>query len=342
MTEGNPILTAAAEETSAAKTPVKHALEGAGFFQDIIGGTESLMSNDWAAGVTDLSVGLVDYGRAFQDPLGSLLSAGFGWLIEHVGPLKDLLDQLTGNQDALDMTVQTWSKISEEVQKTAEGMVDSVNTNTASWSGPAVDTYRVWAQGQADAYLAISNSATGVAGAVDFTKSLLNAVRGFIRGLLADLLAKLVSILLRYPPPAYLVALAAEGAPLIASSTAKGIKVVRALVDAFKELATRLGRLSGLVADVGRHLYKNLPELAAEVTVKKLAVRAGEEVVKEMGVKYSLARLAKGADAVNNSSTEAGKQIDWQETRAKEDKERRETRVERTPTGGTRETGSLW
>ncbi|WP_156757853.1 hypothetical protein [Actinokineospora pegani] len=343
----NPILSEAAKGTAANKTPLKHALEGAGFVQDIAGGIETFCKGDHAAAAGDLAVGMYDvfqFAKDFktENPLTTVMSMGFGWLIEHVGPIKDLLDMLTGNQDALDMTVQTWTKISEEVQKTAASMVESVNRNCASWSGPAVDTYRAWAQDQANTYVAISNSATAVAGAVDLAKSMLNGVRGFIRGLLADLLAELVWILLRYVPPTYPVALAVEGVPLIVSSTTRAMKVVRAFVEGMKELGARLTRLAGTVADLTRYIAKSVPDAARAAAQDGVMPMLREEMIKEMGVKYTAPKIIKETVAEVSGSTDADDQTEWGDSVSKEVHDYKETRVERTPTGGTRETGSLW
>ncbi|SDC48501.1 WXG100 family type VII secretion target [Actinokineospora iranica] len=356
MTE-NDIVRDARAETTAEKTPVKAFLEGAGLLQDVVGGVETIASGDWAGGLADFAAGSFDIKGVMQDPLGSALSMGFGWLLEHIPLLKDLLDQLAGNQNELELTVKTWEQISKQVQATAEELTDSLNGNCASWEGPAADQYRVWAQDQLNVYVALSDAATGVAFAVDLSKALLNAVRGFVRGLIADVLAKLVSILCRYVPPAYPVAMAAEGFPLIIKNTMAATKLVRALVDAFGRLGKHLGKLGELLTKATKYLNRGIhavdiawrrgvrPEAARVLGLgpKKIAtelgVRLGTEVVKET-IKYAGPRTANDTVATAGESTDPDKQVDWGETAAKEHRDYQETRVT-TETGGLRITGEL-
>ncbi|MCG8919020.1 hypothetical protein L6E12_24875 [Actinokineospora sp. PR83] len=358
----NPILSAAAAETTAGKTPVKHFLEGAGLLQDSVGGLEAIFSGDFWGGAADLGVMAMDVKAFAADPLQGVLSIGFGWLIEYIGPIKDCLDWLTGNQDALDLTVQTWLKIGEEVQKTAEEMVGSVNTNCASWSGPAVEGYRAWAQDQADIHVAVSNAATGVAKLVDLSKSLLNTVRGIIRGIIADVLAKLVSILYRYVPPAYPVALAAEGIPLVLENATKATKVLRKAIDAFQQAVKQLGKLGELLSQAAQQLKRGVGAVdigmrgAARhargflqeegLTIGKYVSRelrgaVVDETVREMGVKYLGPRVGKSVQVTVTGSTDPGDQPDLGESREKQREGHRKTRIEGTASGGVRITGEL-
>ena len=46
-----------------------------------------------------------------MDPLGEALSAGIGWIIEHLSPLKDWLNELAGDSDAVAAAASTWTNI---------------------------------------------------------------------------------------------------------------------------------------------------------------------------------------------------------------------------------------
>lgn len=49
------------------------------------------------------------------DPFGAILAAGVGWLMEHVGPLSDALDSLTGDPDQIKAHSETWKNIAVEL-----------------------------------------------------------------------------------------------------------------------------------------------------------------------------------------------------------------------------------
>ncbi|WP_020669108.1 hypothetical protein [Amycolatopsis nigrescens] len=325
----NAIVEEAKGETAAEKTPVGHALEGAGMAQDFIGGTEKILSGDWAEGLLDLGSGAMDVKGFLKDPIEGLLSMGFGWIIEHVDFLKEPLDWLTGDQDTLDLTVQTWAKISEHVQKTAEELTDSVQKDCAHWEGPAADQYRTYTQDQIDVYVGLSDAAHGVSGLVDICKTILNVVRTIIRDLIADTLAKIVRILLKYPPPAYPAALAAEGVPFAIEKGTECMSWVQKLTRAFQKAADHLAKLGTMLADAAKYLARGLAHNSGRIVdamktaVKDLPMNAVTEVGKEMGK-----TIAKNVyDQASASDTEADGQPVGRESRGKRQHDRDETRI---------------
>jgi hypothetical protein len=176
--------------------------------------------------------------------------------------------------------------------------------------------------------------------AVDFSKTILNAVRAFVRGLIADTLAKLVSILFRYVPPAYPIAMAAEGLPLIMQNTMAGTKMARNMIDAFGRLGEHLGRLGELLVQAAKHLNRGVH--AADIVLRHrgsaakelfsgadVLTRAGVEGLKE-GIKYLGPRVANATVAGVTQSTDPNGQVDLTETTAKRQRDHDETRVDET------------
>ncbi|OZM72706.1 hypothetical protein CFN78_13855 [Amycolatopsis antarctica] len=339
---GNSIIEDARGETTAEKNPVKHALEGAGIAQDLIGGAEQIATGDWAEGLLDLGFGAAGIADFAKNPLESLLSMGIGWVIEHLSPLKDMLDWLTGNQDSLELTAKTWDGISAEVQQVAEELAQSTRNDCASWTGGSADQYRLFAQDRADALVGLSNAAKGVSAAVDLAKTVLNAVRSAIRDLLSDLCAKIIMILFRYPPPAYPAAFAAEGAPLVLDRTMTGWKYFDRIMLGFDELIRHLTRMSELVGTLAKAFGKQTAENAKSVLKagkaglsslpQAVADAATSSIVTE-SAKYGGAQVSKGFVAGVTAETEHDKQMDWYETGAKKQQDDRETRV--VPRSGT-------
>src|SRR5438067_2110491 len=47
------------------------------------------------------------------DPVGTLLSYGIGWLMEHVKPLSDALDWLAGDPDQISAYAKSWQNVSD-------------------------------------------------------------------------------------------------------------------------------------------------------------------------------------------------------------------------------------
>ncbi|MFE5502164.1 WXG100 family type VII secretion target [Amycolatopsis japonica] len=284
----NQILQDATKETDSEKYVVDSALEGAGAIQDTIGGIEKLVHGDWTEGLLSLGSAGVDIGMiaAGGNPFESLLSWGFGWVIEHVDFLKEPLDYVTGDQDALDLEAQKWTTISKDVQKMAEELTDEVRKNTMDWTGQVADRYREYVQEQLDTYRALSDAASNAGAVVEICKTILDVVRTLIRDLITDTLAKIIFILLRYPPPGYPGALAGEGVPFAVKQARKAMGQVQRLMKAFsnaKSILKLLGEaLESIAKGFGKYakgVGQGLSHMAKEV-VPGLGGAAIKEAVK--------------------------------------------------------------
>lgn len=296
MADGtNQILNDAKKETDSEKNKLDSALEGAGAIQDLLGGAEKLVQGDWTGGLLSLGSAGVDIGMIATggNPFESLLSWGFGWVIEHVDFLKDPLDYVTGNQDALDLETQKWTTISKEVQKMAEELTDEVRKNCMSWEGSAADAYCTYVQEQLDSYRALSDAAAKAGSVVEICKMILDVVRTLIRDLITDTLAKIIFILLRYPPPGYPCALAGEGVPFAVRQATKAMGQVKRLMKAFSNAKSILGLLGDALQAIARGFGKyakdvgqGLGHMAKEILpdLRGAAIKEAVKGVLDLGV----------------------------------------------------------
>lgn len=286
MADGsNQILDDAKKETDSEKNKLDSALEGAGAIQDLVGGVEKLVQGDWTEGLLSLGSAGVDVGMiaAGGNPFESLLSWGFGWIIEHVDFLKEPLDYVTGDQDALDLEAQKWTAISKEVQKMAEELTDEVRKNCMSWEGPAADAYRQYVQEQLDSYRALSDAAATAGSVVEICKTILDVVRTLIRDLITDTLAKIIFILLRYPPPGYPGALAGEGVPFAVRQATKAMGQVKRLMKAFSNAKAILGKIGDALTAIARGFGKYAKDVGQGLgrMAKEILPDLGGAAVKE-------------------------------------------------------------
>lgn len=106
------------------------ALSGVPILESVDETRKAVESGDWAAGV--MGAGCV--GMAL-DPFGAILAAGVGWLMEHVGPVSDALDALTGDPDEIKAHSETWKNVAAELDAVRTEMTEVVKSDTASWTG---------------------------------------------------------------------------------------------------------------------------------------------------------------------------------------------------------------
>jgi methyl-accepting chemotaxis protein len=310
MSDGNPIAAAAQDKVSWA--------EGSGLVQDAKDLVDQVSSDQWAAGLTTLLSAGLNVRDAIQDPMAKLISMGLGWVIEFFDPLNAWLDWLTCDTEQLTVAAETWSGISAEMRTAADELDGYYKTDTAGWSGPAVDQYRIFCADRVDLYNAAAGAAAATANLVNRNKVLLTMVRSIVRDLITEGVGKVISIVLRYPPP---VTVAASG-EIVGQVTRTGnaiVDLVRKLQQAlknamrllrqsnrlFKEIRESIRDLNALTTVVSRHTKsqaramdaynksmdlildnaKNLPGAAvrpmAREAVGGLAEKVGMEILKE-------------------------------------------------------------
>lgn len=144
-----------------------------------------LKDGDFAEfGMNAAALGL-DLLSAAIDPLGTLATAGIGWLIEHISFLREPLDWLAGNGDKIKAAVATWNKAALELDRIAQEQHDAVETQVSGWEQGAADRFRA-SQGQlVGETLAVSRTCVSVAEEVASAGTITAAVRGMIRDLIA-------------------------------------------------------------------------------------------------------------------------------------------------------------
>src|SRR5262245_62370 len=74
--------------------------------------------NGVEAGVVALGVA-AEGASAIIDPIGTLASWGASWAMEHIEPLRDALDKLTGNPGEVSAYAQTWRNVASSTDASA-------------------------------------------------------------------------------------------------------------------------------------------------------------------------------------------------------------------------------
>ena len=176
-------------------------LEGSGLVQDAANLGRLFDSDTWAEGLISGASALLEVGELLKDPIAKLVSMGLGWVIEFFEPLQWVLDKLVGDQEQIDRLSQDWTKIAGELQLTGDELEKYYKTDTAPWSGPGVDQYVKYCGEHVNLYHAAAGTATVTAGLIEKCGIILKVVRTIVRQLFTDCVGKVISIVLRYPPP---------------------------------------------------------------------------------------------------------------------------------------------
>jgi RHS repeat-associated protein len=235
------------------------AFSGVPLMESVEETKKAIEGGDWAAGVLGVTGAALDAVGMAMDPFGAILAAGVGWLMEHVGPVSEALDSLTGDPDEIKAHAETWKNISTELADIGAELTNLVTNDTAGWTGEAGDAYRARSKDTSNLITAAQKAADGAANGITSAGEMVGAVRTLVRDLIADLVGHLVSwalqvvatlgIGLTWVVP-QVVAEVTKVASKIADITSK-------LTQAMKNLIPLLDKLGDSFGDAGKAL-KNI------------------------------------------------------------------------------------
>ncbi|WP_367128686.1 hypothetical protein [Saccharothrix sp. HUAS TT1] len=223
-----------------------------------------IKDGDWVQGGLGM-VGLAADAAAMAiDPFGTLMSSAASFLMEHVQPLKDMLDWLAGNPPVIESYSATWNNVATELGKIAEDYNASVASGTRGWTGAAAENYQTNSKVHGDA-LAGAASAAGTVGTVVGLMGMVVAfVREVVRDLIADLVGKLIAWVLEaaftlgFGTPV----IVAQAVTAISRWAAKIAKIIQDLLDTIKKVSPMLKRL----VEVFEKIMKVVGKLAGKAT----------------------------------------------------------------------------
>lgn len=196
MSEGNPILvdeprTGAGDGIVGTGSIDKNA-SGTGLFSDAATAIRDGENGNWGGLAVDALSGGLDYLSFVEDPLQGLLSAGIGWLIDHVSFLSEPLDYLAGNADLVTEKSQTWKNISQSLQQSSHDYSTSAQALTSQYTGKASSAYAASARNFADLVSTTAKHADNAATAMTVAGVLVGTTRGLVRDTISQFVSQAV------------------------------------------------------------------------------------------------------------------------------------------------------
>ncbi|MFD2472767.1 RHS repeat-associated core domain-containing protein [Amycolatopsis silviterrae] len=227
--------------------PVKDsttAMSGVPLLEDAETLKQGIESKNWASVAIGAVGTALDVLTAVMDPFGAIFAAGVGWLMEHVGPLKEALDALTGNADEIKSQAETWTNVAKELEGVSAELTELIKKDLESWQGEAADAYRKRAADTAALIGSAQKGSEGAASGVKTAGEIVAAVRSLVRDTIADLVGHLISWALQVLFTAgigmawvvpQVVTAVAKTASTIAKVTSKLVKALKALIPLLKK-----------------------------------------------------------------------------------------------------------
>ncbi|WP_026923208.1 WXG100 family type VII secretion target [Glycomyces arizonensis] len=220
-----------------------HFWKGAGIGEDIADIVSAIKSESWVDGsLAGLSTAISAVG--FLDPIGEITATGVSWLIELIEPLRELLDDITGDADILTAHAQTWTNMAEELMAVKDELTAFVDSDITGWNDDAADAYKANMVHNADGTAGLAQLCAGMSAATTGAGTLVTVTRELVRDLIAQLVA---SLLVRLPVWLGLCA-TGVGIPVVAVQAAGMIaQVVGTVIGVIIALVTSLQALQQLL-----------------------------------------------------------------------------------------------
>ena len=226
---------------------------GSRLLEDGVDLKEAFESNSWVAGGLAVAATVADTAAAVMDPLGEALSAGIGWIIEHLSPLKDWLNELAGDSDAVAAAASTWTNIATKLNSCAASLDTVCSSRLAGQESLAVATFKTLQAGSASHLRMTSQLAGAISGGLTVASMIVRVVHDMVRDAIADVIGKLTSkaaimaVSLGTAAPWAVSSLAAD----VSSWATRLFKEVTNVVTSAKNLKGLLDKASRLFDDVG-------------------------------------------------------------------------------------------
>ncbi|MFE5570743.1 hypothetical protein ACFQ68_37515 [Amycolatopsis japonica] len=237
---------------------------GIGVAESAMDAFNGISNGDWIGGGLGVLSLAGELASAAIDPFGYLMSSVASFLMEHMQPLKDMLDAVAGDPPVIQSYSETWGNVAKKLEDTQVEFSNAVKNGTTGWTGEAADQYRKQAAEQAEAISGAATVAGAISTVVMIFGEIVTFVREFIRQLIADAVGKLIAWVMET------VFSLGFGTPVVVAQAVTAIaKWAAKIADKLKELCDAMRRVSpllGKLADVFEKIIKIFGKIAGKVT----------------------------------------------------------------------------
>jgi hypothetical protein len=185
------------------------------------------------AGVATFSLSL-DVLSFVSNPFKHLVQAGVSWLFEHISFLREPLDWVAGNPNAIQGLSLTWNNIAMELHEAADQWATEMES-VADWDGLDAQAYRESAAGFEAVLRATAEGAVTTANGINIAGVAVAILRNAFLEIISNFIAEAIMWILG--------ALATAGFTFGATVAAATARIVSKAVSVFANMVGKLGQL---------------------------------------------------------------------------------------------------
>lgn len=227
------------------------AYAGAGFIESAYTLDKAVDENN------KVGIGIGSAGMALEtlglvlDPIGSVLAAGIGWLIEHISILRWPLDLMWGDPVGIEAAEEAIQAEKAKLEQWSADHGKAVEDLMQSWSGDAADEFRR----NMNAVTEQLNSLGGYVDSAAKQMKIAGGIVGAFRGIVRDMISMLLATIIKGALIAAALAPVTFGASIaiFIGTTIGAVAVAIGKIGAkIAQLTSKLGQLASSVGNLGK------------------------------------------------------------------------------------------
>ncbi|CAN5303185.1 hypothetical protein BH11ACT3_BH11ACT3_12410 [soil metagenome] len=244
----------------AAPVSVSSPFDGLWLVQDGMSLADSIQSGNWVEGGMAAFALLADGVAALIDPIGTLIGMGLSWVLEHIWPLNEYLNALTGNAGEVLRMSQTWANISNHLVGVG-GDLNRILGDLEGLEGAAMDAYRKFQSDVAEHIQLAGTLAGATSAALEIASTIVKVVHDLTRDVISQIAGTAISAAITtaatvgFGAPLAIAQVAARVSALVPKVT-RGIE---ALVRSFEALEPLLKKIDEIYFALKQLLDRVLP-----------------------------------------------------------------------------------
>ncbi|MBW8484151.1 hypothetical protein [Actinomadura parmotrematis] len=210
--------------------------------------------------LSSLAADIADVGAtgvlAWLDPLGALVGAGVGFLIDWIKPLNDMLTWVTGDKDAIDDQRDAWGEVGKSIQRLAADMGKTLESDLLGWEGPASATAKRKIGEFIEGTRATAGEVDHIRALLSLTASLMDIAMSTIKDLISQFVEWLIVTWLAAQAAAVPTLGASEAAAAAATTgeaavaISRGARIVQKVMKILRKMQEVLAKVSKSLGDL--------------------------------------------------------------------------------------------
>lgn len=253
----------------------KDPLKDAGIVSDIHDLWESKTALDATLNTIGVAADVVDMA---VNPIKTAVSSAVNWIISHIHPLPDKLQEFTGDPEKVEAAALTWERIGDQWKQAAAELEAAVKAGLGTQVCRTLSAYKVQIGSVIETFRSLGDACRVVAQCLNILSAMVKIVYDLTREAIGDLIGSFIQsateivFSLGTATPVVVGQISAAVSKWVARITTKGKQVL----NGFREALKSFKKLDGILEKLGSALKKLFAHASDAVDGVKGAVKAGK------------------------------------------------------------------